>query len=145
MKHTEDETKTYMSQMANKTRDLADEYAAWRGGCDDPLYPHGGLEFQNYKDFIRRVCVPLVEIEDNEAVTQTAMALYRKWSPYSICVSMVMMANRIDALEAKVADLKRGRAIPPRQPELRVDAGERNLQHQMELDREDGIVRRAKS
>lgn len=26
---------------------------------------------------------------------QAAMALYRKASPYSICVSMVMMANRL--------------------------------------------------
>jgi len=96
----------YMKHSANKSRDLADEMAAMWEGCDDPMHPFGPQVFRDWVDFTERVCRPLVEADGDEAATQKAMALYRKQSPYGICVSLVMALNRIEALEADVAALE---------------------------------------
>ena len=101
---TNDELKASMCQSANKQRDVADEMAAMWGGCDDPLHPWGPQVFRDYMDFIDRVCRPLIEADGDEkdGIIQKAMALYRKETPYGICVSMVMMQNRIKELEESV-------------------------------------------
>lgn len=81
-------------------RDTADEIALRFGGCDDPLWPIGrtgsGDEqvFTDWTDFVRKVCVPLVEQEDDEAAQQQAMALFRKVSPHYIAVSLYMAWKR---------------------------------------------------
>lgn len=99
VKCTEAEAKDWMRHCANSSRDLADETALWHGGCDDPLHPSGPQVFRDYEDFIDRVARPLVEADgDDEVAIQAAMALYRKESPYSLCISMVMLQNRIIAL-----------------------------------------------
>lgn len=103
-KHTKEEIRDYMRYSANRSRDLADEMARWRGGCDDPMHPFmpcgDPQEFRDWHDFFtERACRPLVESED-PAEIQAAMALYRKANPHWIAVSLVMALNRIQALEA---------------------------------------------
>jgi hypothetical protein len=71
---------------------------------DDPLHPHQLGEFRDWQDFVDRVARPLIEA-DGDDTEQAAMALYRKASPYFICVSMVMMANRIAEQETLRAGL----------------------------------------
>lgn len=95
-----------MTRAANTTRDTADEMAAMYGGCDDCLHPQGPQVFRDWLDFVDRVARPLIEADGDHEVEQAAMALYRKASPYLICVSMVIMANRIDALTPAVAEFK---------------------------------------
>lgn len=97
-----DKLRAHLRRTANQTRDTADEMAARMGGCDDPLHPFltAGVEFRDWVDFVDRVARPLVEAEEDHKAEQAAMALYRKASPFSICVSMVMMANRISELES---------------------------------------------
>lgn len=65
---------------------------------DDPTYPHGPQVFRDWRDFVDRVARPLVEA-DGEDEMDRVYELYRKVSPYYICVSMVMMANRLDIHE----------------------------------------------
>lgn len=84
----------HMRHRANATRELADEMALMFG-CDDPLHPLAVNEFRDWKDFVDRVARPLVAADGDREAEQTAMQLYRRASPYSICVSMVMMANRL--------------------------------------------------
>jgi len=89
-----------MSQLANKTRDVADEMAAMYGGCDDPLHPFMPVgdhqQFRDWLDFVDKVARPLVEADGNAEVDRaaSAMLLYRKTSPYFICSALVMAANR---------------------------------------------------
>lgn len=98
--------KEQMKDFCNHERDLADETSA-RYECDDPLHPWALFEnskqlFTDWHDFTQQVCVPLVEADgDDEEKIQTAMKLYRKASPYSIAVSLVMALNRIKELEAE--------------------------------------------
>jgi len=106
-KHTDPEIRESYRHAANSARDTADELARWRGGCDDPQHPwmplgEGQQLFRDWRDFTEQVCRPLVEADgDDDKVEQVAMALYRKVSPYFICVSLVMALNRINELEAK--------------------------------------------
>jgi hypothetical protein len=103
-KHTEQEFKDAMRQAANRNRDLADEMAMKYGGVDDPHHPWGTQVFRDYEDFIDRVARPLVEADGDQEAVQAAMALYRKQNPYGICISMVMLKNRIDALEKQIEE-----------------------------------------
>jgi len=100
-RRTHEEVKEGMRQFANGQRDIADEAAAMFGGCDDMLHPFGLDNFRDYNDFIERVARPLVEADGDDEITQKVMVLYRKMSPFSICVSMVMLQNQIDRLEWK--------------------------------------------
>lgn len=84
-----------LTAAANRNRDVADEMAAMFDGCDDPLHPYGPQVFRDYVDFVDRVARPLVDADGDHAATQAAMALFRKVSPYYLCTSMVMMANRL--------------------------------------------------
>lgn len=89
-----------MTRQANTTRDIADEMAQLFGGCDDPLHPLAHPDgFRNWQDFVDRIARPLVGLDVDHETEQAAMALYRKASPFSICVAMVMMANRLDRLD----------------------------------------------
>lgn len=97
-RYTRDELRENMTRQANATRDAADEMARMFGGCDDPTHPHGPQVFRDWVDFVDRVARPLVEAEDDPEAEQAAMALYRQASPYLICVSMVMMSNRLAAV-----------------------------------------------
>ena len=102
-KHTDAEIKESMRQSANRQRDIADEMAAMFGGCDDPMHPWGPQVFTSWVDFTERVCIPLsdamaAEPTDEKGV-QEAMALYRKETPFGICISLVMALNRIRELE----------------------------------------------
>lgn len=99
-----EEMKAWMTKCANNTRDTADEMAGMYGGVDDPQHPWMGVGdqqlFRDWVDFTEKVCRPLVEADgDDEVAIQAAMALYRKQSPYGICVSLVMALNRIRELE----------------------------------------------
>lgn len=100
-----DEIKAWMRHCANSSRDLADEMARWRDGCDDPHHPwmplgEGQQLFRDWRDFTEQACRPVVEADgDDDTAEQAAMALYRKASPYFICVSLVMALNRINELE----------------------------------------------
>ena len=100
------EVKEAMKHSANRSRDVADEMALWSGGCDDPHHPWGPQVFTDWHDFTERVCRPLVEADGDEVVVQKAMALYRKQSPYGICVSLFFALNTIHRLEAEVARLR---------------------------------------
>jgi hypothetical protein len=77
--------------------------AASVGGCDDPMHPplRWPQEFENWRDFTHRVCLPIVEADSDHGgeKVQAAMRLYRTASPYSIAVSLVMALNRVEALE----------------------------------------------
>jgi len=86
-----------MRQFCNRERGIADEAAA-RWKCDDPQHPLSldPQEFRDWRDFVDRVARPLIEADGDDETTQAAMALYRKASPYFICVSLVMAANRAD-------------------------------------------------
>lgn len=81
----------------NDMRVTADETALLFDGSDDPHHPYGPQVFTDWLDFVDRVARPLVEAERDHGVEQAAMALYRKASPYYICVCLVMAANRADA------------------------------------------------
>jgi hypothetical protein len=65
-------------------------------GCDDPLHPFmpvGDVQpFRDWRDFYERVCVPLVESED-EATIQEAMRLYRKAAPHFIALAVFFAAR----------------------------------------------------
>ena len=94
----------WLQHTANSSRDTADEMAAMLGGCDDPLHPWNEPgAFRDWQDFVDRVARPLVEAEDApspeeaEVAGQAAMKLYRTANPYFICVSLVMMDNRLKA------------------------------------------------
>lgn len=68
----------------------------------DPTHPLG-TEFTSWQDFVDRVARPLVTADEDKAQEQEAMDLYWKASPYFVCVSMVIMDNRLkdmDDLEA---------------------------------------------
>lgn len=93
-----DQVHESMRQAANRQRDLADTMAAG-SGCDDPHHPWGPQVFTDWHDFTERVCRPLVEADGDEEAVQAAMALYRKQSPFGVCVSLVMALNRIKELE----------------------------------------------
>ena len=93
---THEEVKAGLAEHVRRMRDAADEAARMMGGVDDPTYPHDLDTFRDWRDFVDRVARPLVEAEDDEAAEQAAMRLYRKVSPYYICASMVMMANRLE-------------------------------------------------
>ena len=105
-KHTEKEMKAWMTHCANKSRDVADEMAGWRGGCDDPMHPWGPQVFSSWVDFAERVAVPLVEADGEDVAVQKAMALYRKQSPYGICLGLFFALKKIQELEKKVTDLE---------------------------------------
>lgn len=90
-------------------RDIADK-AARQFGADDPLHhftrPGGRQPFRDVSDFIDQVARPLVDNDgEDEALTQTLMALYRQESPYYLCTCLVILANRLqqfdDAREAR--------------------------------------------
>jgi hypothetical protein len=99
------EIRQSLMRAANSSRDTADELARAWGGCDDPQHPwmpvgEGQQLFGDWRDFTEQVCRPLVEADgDDDKAEQAAMALYRKASPYYICVSLVMALNRINDLE----------------------------------------------
>lgn len=105
-----DEMKSWMQHCARSTRDTADQMARQYGGVDDPMHPWMGVGpdqvFRDYVDFIARVARPLVEADGDEITVQVSMALYRKESPFGICVSLVMLQNRVDAAEAAQARVK---------------------------------------
>ena len=103
---TKAEMRQWMRDCANRSRDTADEMAAMYGGCDDPMHPYELQVFTDYEDFIARVARPLVEADGDAKAEQGAMALYRKQNPYGICVSMVMLQNRIIRLQAEIDTLK---------------------------------------
>lgn len=106
MKHqseyTRAELREAMRHTVNRERKVADELAQTYDGCDDPLYPWGPQVFRDWIDFTKRVCFPLVEADGDEKIVQAAMKLYRKESPYAICVSLVFAYNRIKMLEDKL-------------------------------------------
>ncbi len=66
---------------------------------DDPTQPHSLGEFTSWQDFVDRVARPMVEADGNLAQEQEAMELFEKASPYFICVSMVMMDNRLKDIQ----------------------------------------------
>ena len=108
-RRTPEELKAWMRRCANRSRDTADEMAAWHPGCDDPIHPwlpDGEQPFLNWVDFIEQVARPLVDADDHDETVQAAMALYRKASPYFICVSLVMALNKVEELEAQVEALE---------------------------------------
>ena len=47
-----------------------------------------------------------MEADGDEVAIQAAMALYRKQSPYGICVSMVMLQNRVNAADVAQTAVK---------------------------------------
>lgn len=100
------ETREWLRHCANSSRDTADKIARQRGGSDDPHHPWGPQVFRDYEDFIDRVARPLVEADGDDKAVQAAMALYRKQNPYGICISMVMLQNRIKRLEGEIDTLK---------------------------------------
>jgi hypothetical protein len=95
-----------LRRFANSTRDTADDVGA-RWQADDPLHPlmptGDDQPFRDWLDFVDRVARPLVEATDHDA-EQAAMVLYRKASPYFICVALVMAANRADPASVASAD-----------------------------------------
>lgn len=72
-------------------------YRIGRHRSRDPLRPVPS-EFTNWKDFVDRAARRMVEAED-EAEEREAMRLFLKASPYFICVSMVMMDNRLNRVQ----------------------------------------------
>lgn len=82
--------------------------AALQGAAVDPLHPPmptgEGQVFGDWLDFVERVARPIVEIENDDAAEQAAMALYRKASPFFICAALVMAANCALGVSAVMGD-----------------------------------------
>ena len=94
--HTHEEVMSHLTNMANSTRDTADEFAATFEGCDDPLHPWPiPNQYRDWLEFVEKVARPLVDADGYHAATQAAMRLYRKVNPYYICTALVMAANRV--------------------------------------------------
>ena len=98
MRPSQDALRESLRRGVNDLRATADETAALVDGSDDPLHPYSPQVFMSWVDFVDRVARPLVEADGDHDQEQAAMALYRKASPYFICVSLVMAANRVAAV-----------------------------------------------
>lgn len=69
------------------------------------MTPWGKQVFRDYVDFIDRVARPMVEADGDEEKMAEALALYRLQNPYGICISMVMLWNRVQRAEEALAEL----------------------------------------